>query len=269
MARPVLHVLRLELPVVPMLRLEEALLRRSTRNFLLLTRGQPGAAIVLGISGKPRALCDVDRAAKDGVPMVKRFSGGGTVVVDDACALHSWIVAAAAAPCAPFPREIMDFTGGIYGRALATAEVLRENDYVLGERKFGGNAQSITKDRWLHHTSFLFELRPRNMAYLTLPEKRPDYRGDRDHLDFLTGLGAAGWTVPDFEAATLDAAAAHFEVVDGAAAAREAARAAGGVEALLSGTRTAPIDADRNVLRDAAADDRAVEQVCAALGAPR
>lgn len=29
---------------------------------------------------------------------------------------------------------------------------LRENDYVLGERKMGGNAQSITGKSWIHHT---------------------------------------------------------------------------------------------------------------------
>ena len=28
------------------------------------------------------------------------------------------------------------------------------------------------------------------MRYLTLPEKRPEYRGDRSHDDFLAKLGA-------------------------------------------------------------------------------
>jgi len=65
---------------------------------------------------------------------------------------------------------------------------LRENDYVLGERKMGGNAQSIVKDGWLHHTSFLWDYDMKNMEYLTLPNKRPDYRGDRDHDDFLVRL---------------------------------------------------------------------------------
>ncbi|WZZ65820.1 hypothetical protein YC2023_077190 [Brassica napus] len=35
---------------------------------------------------------------------------------------------------------------------------LRENsfgisDYVFGDRKSGGNSQSITRNRWIHHTS--------------------------------------------------------------------------------------------------------------------
>jgi hypothetical protein len=47
---------------------------------------------------------------------------------------------------------------------------------VYGERKFGGNAQAITSKRWLHHTSFLWDYDPLNMAVLTNPKKQPAYR---------------------------------------------------------------------------------------------
>jgi lipoate-protein ligase A len=49
-------------------------------------------------------------------------------------------------------------------------------DYVFGERKFGGNAQAITNKRWLHHTSFLWDFEPANMAALLNPAKQPHYR---------------------------------------------------------------------------------------------
>lgn len=49
-------------------------------------------------------------------------------------------------------------------------------DYVFGDRKFGGNAQSITKNRWVHHTSFLWDYEAKNMSYLKLPAKAPQYR---------------------------------------------------------------------------------------------
>lgn len=79
---------------------------------------------------------------------------------------------------------------------------LRENDYVFGDRKIGGNAQSnhsirlllcniglfeigISKDRWLHHTSFLWKFDPHNMKYLQQPKKQPNYRDQRDHTSFL------------------------------------------------------------------------------------
>ena len=65
---------------------------------------------------------------------------------------------------------------------------LRENDYVIGDRKIGGNAQGIVKGGFLHHTSFLWDWEDANMDYLTLPYKRPTYRGDRPHDEFLIRL---------------------------------------------------------------------------------
>lgn len=41
-----------------------------------------------------------------------------------------------------------------------------------GQQQFGGNAQAITKGRWLHHTSFLWDFDPANMLYLQMPDKR-------------------------------------------------------------------------------------------------
>ena len=60
---------------------------------------------------------------------------------------------------------------------------------MLGERKFGGNAQSISKQRWVHHTSFLWDYQPALMACLQLPQRRPDYRRSREHTEFICRLG--------------------------------------------------------------------------------
>jgi lipoate-protein ligase A len=49
-------------------------------------------------------------------------------------------------------------------------------DYVFNNHKFGGNAQSIIKDRFLHHTSFLWDYQDPRMALLKLPRKAPTYR---------------------------------------------------------------------------------------------
>ena len=61
-------------------------------------------------------------------------------------------------------------------------------DYTFGELKFGGNAQYISKKRWLHHTSFLWDYDPKRMRCLLHPPKEPEYRRKRNHLDFLCRL---------------------------------------------------------------------------------
>lgn len=65
--------------------------------------------------------------------------------------------------------------------------------------QIGGNAQTIIKDRWVHHTSFLWDFSPANMEYLQLPKKRPAYRKDRTHTQFLTPLKNKLPSVDHFE----------------------------------------------------------------------
>ena len=129
------------------------------------------------------------------MPVVRRFTGGGTVVVNGGVVVTSLIVDKGCEACAPFPRDIMKWTEGIYRKAFSQMIdsekfALRDHDYVFQDRKVGGNAQSIVKDKWIHHTSFLWDFDDADMRYLTLPEKRPEYRGDRSHDDFLAKLGA-------------------------------------------------------------------------------
>ena len=182
--------------ILRQLRLEEKLLRSpGAGNWCLLNDGTPDRSVVLGISGKPHQLVDVRRALDDGVRVIKRFSGGGTVIVDRDTQFVTLVMNAAAVPdLALFPRQIMDWTGSLYGGrphgvfADMPGWQLRENDYVIGERKVGGNAQSISKDRWLHHTSFLWDFREETMKYLTNPAKQPRYRANRSHSDFLAPL---------------------------------------------------------------------------------
>ena len=182
--------------ILRQLRLEEKLLRSpGAGNWCLLNDGTPDRSVVLGISGKPHQLVDVRRALDDGLRVIKRFSGGGTVIVDRDTQFVTLVMNAAAVPdLALFPRQIMDWTGSLYGGrphgvfADVPGWQLRENDYVIGERKVGGNAQSISKDRWLHHTSFLWDFREETMKYLTNPAKQPRYRANRSHSDFLAPL---------------------------------------------------------------------------------
>ena len=49
-------------------------------------------------------------------------------------------------------------------------------DYCFGDVKFGGNAQAITKQRFLHHTSLLWDYKKERMKLLKHPAKIPDYR---------------------------------------------------------------------------------------------
>ncbi|XP_055832794.1 uncharacterized protein LOC129901581 isoform X3 [Solanum dulcamara] len=116
---------------------------------------------------------------QDKIPVVKRFSGGGTVIVDHQTVFITFICNTGALPSVqPYPRPIMSWSSQLYSKVIQGVGdfSLRENDYVFGNHKFGGNAQSIKKGCWVHHTSFLWDYEMMNMAYLKLPKRAPDYR---------------------------------------------------------------------------------------------
>uniref|UniRef100_A0A2P2KE46 Uncharacterized protein LOC103409756 n=1 Tax=Rhizophora mucronata TaxID=61149 RepID=A0A2P2KE46_RHIMU len=63
-----------------------------------------------------------------------------------------------------------------YNMLVLSKTFLTYLDYVFGDCKFGRNAQSITKTRWMHHSSFIWNYEIRNMAYLKIPARAPKYR---------------------------------------------------------------------------------------------
>ncbi|KAH8940832.1 hypothetical protein BDL97_14G005300 [Sphagnum fallax] len=192
MVRPVMKLLRLQgFPILQQLYLEERLLRATTHNWCLINQGTNPPAIVVGISGKPEKLLDVKAVLKDNIPVIRRFSGGGTVIVDTDTVFVTLICRRDAVTLPDlYPRPIMEWTEHLYLPAFQTVPRfhLLEHDYVLGDKKFGGNAQSIIKDRFLHHTSFLWDYQDFRMAYLKLPQRAPTYRLARPHSDFICRL---------------------------------------------------------------------------------
>lgn len=176
------------LSILDQLQLEEALLRADDRNWCLMNIGTP-PAIVMGISGKPEVMVDQDRLKQCPVPLIRRFSGGGTVFVDANTFFVTWICNAESVGTPCCPQKIHRWAADFYQSAFPALNMqLMENDYAIGERKFGGNAQYLCKGRWLHHSSLLWDYDPENMAYLLMPPKVPLYRYGRPHHDFLCRL---------------------------------------------------------------------------------
>jgi lipoate---protein ligase len=193
----VLNVLDLkEIPIFEQLQIEEALLRADTRNWCLINHGSP-PAIVMGISSKVDDLIDLERWRERPIPLIRRFSGGGTVIIDEKSVFVTFICSTSFAKVPSFPQSIMRWTEPFYRPLFeSNSFALRDNDYVLGDRKFGGNAQSIVKNRWLHHSSLLWDYDDIMMMLLKNPAKAPAYRKQREHKDFLCRLNEH-WESPE------------------------------------------------------------------------
>lgn len=175
-------------PIFEQLQLEEALLRTGEDNVCIINEGS-SPAIVMGISGKADELIDLNKLSKTPIPVIKRYSGGGTVVVDESTVFVSFICNKSLVNFEPYPEPLMRWSAELYAKAWPTLDFsLRENDYVVGERKVGGNAQYLTKTRFVHHTTFLWDYQSLLMDLLLHPKKTPSYRAGRSHESFVAKL---------------------------------------------------------------------------------
>jgi lipoate-protein ligase A len=181
-----MNILHLQnISIYDQLLLEEHLLREDDRNFCLINTGST-PAIVMGISGKADALVHLDQLPSS-IPILRRFSGGGTVIVDENTVFVTFVCNKSGHPFPAYPEPILRWAESVLAPATKGLK-LRENDFVIGEKKCGGNALYIKKDRWLVHTSFLWDYDPSRMALLKHPAKTPKYREGRSHEEFICRL---------------------------------------------------------------------------------
>lgn len=175
-------------PIIKQLQIEEALLRADRDNWCILNWGT-APAVIFGISGQPEIHLDPIHYPQNPLPLIRRFSGGGTVVADENTLFVTFICNTKDTHVSCCPQKILSWTEEFYRPLFERADFrARENDYVFGEKKFGGNAQYLCRDRWLHHTSFLWSYDPAVMKILAVPPKQPTYRQNRSHDDFLVPL---------------------------------------------------------------------------------
>jgi lipoate-protein ligase A len=172
------------------LQLEEGLLRADERNFFILSEGSKRPTIVMGISGKAELLVDPAKRNEQSLSLVRRFSGGGTVVVDEHTLFITFIANKDILQAHAFtPEGIMRWAEAVLKPAFGHKSFhLKENDFVLGEKKCGGNAQYLQKGRFLIHTSFLWDYKKERMDALLHPAKTPAYRQGRSHEEFVCRL---------------------------------------------------------------------------------
>jgi lipoate-protein ligase A len=192
-----MHVVDLTLPTIEEnLALDEALLLEADAGRggeRLRLWEWPTPAVIVGAGG--RIADDVIEAAcqADGVPIFRRSSGGGTVLLGRGCLLFSLVLAY---DRSPLLREIKSSYCYILGHIRdALADLLPgvscagTSDLAADGLKFSGNSQQRKREYLLHHGTLLYDFdRDLLERYLLLPARQPDYRAGRPHAAFVRNV---------------------------------------------------------------------------------
>jgi lipoate-protein ligase A len=172
----------------------------------------PRPAVVLG-SGCVIADDVVEDACRaDGIPVVRRSSGGGTVLLGPGCLLFSLVLSLdRSAELASIGRSYRDILGQVR-RALEGLQpemaCVGTSDLAAAGRKFSGNAQQRKRHYLLHHGTLLYNFPIALIGqYLRPPRRQPEYRRQRDHEAFLINLPATGSELRDRLRSTWNATA--------------------------------------------------------------
>jgi lipoate-protein ligase A len=145
----------------------------------------------LGRISKTQDDVRTDAVQQDGIRVLRRSSGGGTVLQGPGCLNYSLILSRNSQPVNDLRRSY----GFILGRVV---EALRlsgvESAYhpisdialTVSDRKISGNAQKRGRKFILHHGTMLVDFDLEQVdKYLKMPKEFPDYRNNRDHRDFM------------------------------------------------------------------------------------
>ena len=149
--------------------------------------------VVLGAANKAARECRIEACERDGVPIVKRAGGGGTVL------LHPGVVVLS------YGAWVRDrFENSRYFSLLNSAliESLAQmwtltsdltqrgiSDICLGSKKVAGTSLFRSRNYLLYQVSVLVDARKDEIEkYLDHPSREPEYRKGKPHADFVAGL---------------------------------------------------------------------------------
>lgn len=179
------------------LALDEALLEMAEAaerpSEILRLWESPQPLVVLGRSSPVAAEVDQLACQRRGIPILRRCSGGATVLAGPGCLMYAVVLSYELRPqlqlIAEAHRLVMErLTAAIQPLepAVAAAGIC---DLTLDQRKFSGNSMRCKRTHLLYHGTLLYAFPLALVAEcLRLPVRQPEYRRGRSHADFLVNL---------------------------------------------------------------------------------
>lgn len=183
------------------LALDEALLDEAEAAggpFETLRLWEPAEPMaVVGRSSRVADEVELDACRKRGIPVLRRASGGAAVLAGPGCLMYAVVLSLQQRPALRMVDHAHRFVLGTIAEALRplmpTVARRGTSDLAFGERKFSGNSVRLKREHLLYHGTLLYGFPLAQIAEcLKMPPRRPDYRADRPHVEFVTNLPLSG-----------------------------------------------------------------------------
>lgn len=151
--------------------------------------------IVLGRICKEREDVKINAVHKNPIPVLRRCSGGGTVLQGKGCLNYSLILSKEHNPQISDLRRsyqfILDKVISALKQCHVEAVFCPISDIALAEnhKKISGSAQKRSKKFILHHGTVLYDFDIQKIEqYLKIPKDVPEYRRGRSHMEFVANV---------------------------------------------------------------------------------
>jgi lipoate-protein ligase A len=153
----------------------------------------PTTVVVLGSSSRYESETIVASCLRDGVPILRRASGGAAIVTGLGCLMYGVVLSYERQPhlrmIEEAHRHVLGALARSFSKRVRGVEHLGTSDLALGGRKFSGNSMRCKRGHLLYHGTLLYDFPlPCIAEYLGTPARQPTYRKNRPHEEFVTNL---------------------------------------------------------------------------------
>jgi lipoate-protein ligase A len=153
-----------------------------------------GYFVVVGYSNRVMAEVNIAACEQRGIPILRRFSGGGAVLQGPGSLNYTLVLrndrAGSFGDIGHSYHRVLDGHREPFAKLTsARVEIQGTSDLAIAGRKFSGNSQHRKQRTTVFHGTFLlnFDLSLIE-ACLPMPSRRPAYRQNRSHESFLRNL---------------------------------------------------------------------------------
>lgn len=196
-----MYLLELTLPqAAHNIALDEALLEeaeaRGDEHEVLRIWESPQPVVVIGRSSRIAEEVDLARCQQRQIPVIRRSSGGASIVAGPGCLMYAVVLSYAKRPqltkLDEAHRTVLEPLAAALARYVPGVVKAGTSDLALAGQKFSGNSLRCKRSHLVYHGTLLYDFPLGTVAELlkTAP-RQPEYRQGREHADFVRNLPIA------------------------------------------------------------------------------